>query len=251
MQDNFKNIVKNILEEMGAEEIKTSLFINNSILDDAGIDEDSWEMEAVRLEGSQGEEPVALRTILTPGMLDMLGRNCLGGMRSLRYYEIGSTFMPSMTRSENNGFPEESEDLTIGICGGGDSFTILKEMIENFLSNLGIENVIFEPEAEYGVYNPEKCVRIILDIGDENNGKEKMAELEEKVNNAGNEFGEAELQIMKDLVAALSGMTAEEQIEIGIMGEIHSDVAERFGISKGACCEIHFETLEEFASKEA
>ena len=251
MQDNFKNIVKNILEEMRAEEIKTSLFINNSILDDAGIDEDSWEREAVRLEGSQGEEPVALRTILTPGMLDMLGRNCLGGMRSLRYYEIGSTFMPSMTRSENNGFPEESEDLTIGICGGGDSFTILKEMIENFLSNLGIENVIFEPEAEYGVYNPEKCVRIILDIGDENNGKEKMAELEEKVNNAGNEFGEAELQIMKDLVAALSGMTAEEQIEIGIMGEIHSDVAERFGISKGACCEIHFETLEEFASKEA
>lgn len=251
MQDNFKNIVKNILEEMGAEEIKTSLFINNSILDDVGIDEDSWEREAVRLEGSQGEEPVALRTILTPGMLDMLGRNCLGGMRSLRYYEIGSTFMPSMTRSENNGFPEESEDLTIGICGGGDSFTILKEMIENFLSNLGIENVIFEPEAEYGVYNPEKCVRIILDIGDENNGKEKMAELEEKVNNAGNEFGEAELQIMKDLVAALSGMTAEEQIEIGIMGEIHSDVAERFGISKGACCEIHFETLEEFASKEA
>ena len=251
MQDNFKNIVKNILEEMGAEEIKTSLFINNSILYDAGIDEDSWEREAVRLEGSQGEEPVALRTILTPGMLDMLGRNCLGGMRSLRYYEIGSTFMPSMTRSENNGFPEESEDLTIGICGGGDSFTILKEMIENFLSNLGIENVIFEPEAEYGVYNPEKCVRIILDIGDENNGKEKMAELEEKVNNAGNEFGEAELQIMKDLVAALSGMTAEEQIEIGIMGEIHSDVAERFGISKGACCEIHFETLEEFASKEA
>lgn len=251
MQDNFKNIVKNILEEMGAGEIKTSLFINNSILDDAGIDEDSWEREAVRLEGSQGEEPVALRTILTPGMLDMLGRNCLGGMRSLRYYEIGSTFMPSMTRSENNGFPEESEDLTIGICGGGDSFTILKEMIENFLSNLGIENVIFEPEAEYGVYNPEKCVRIILDIGDENNGKEKMAELEEKVNNAGNEFGEAELQIMKDLVAALSGMTAEEQIEIGIMGEIHSDVAERFGISKGACCEIHFETLEEFASKEA
>ena len=251
MQDNFKNIVKNILEEMGAEEIKTSLFINNSILDDAGIDEDSWEREAVRLEGSQGEEPVALRTILTPGMLDMLGRNCLGGMRSLRYYEIGSTFMPSMTRSENNGFPEESEDLTIGICGGGDSFTILKEMIENFLSNLGIENVIFEPEAEYGVYNPEKCVRIILDIGDENNGKEKIAELEEKVNNAGNEFGEAELQIMKDLVAALSGMTAEEQIEIGIMGEIHSDVAERFGISKGACCEIHFETLEEFASKEA
>lgn len=251
MQDNFKNIVKNILEEMGAEEIKTSLFINNSILDDAGIDEDSWEREAVRLEGSQGEEPVALRTILTPGMLDMLGRNCLGGMRSLRYYEIGSTFMPSMTRSENNGFPEESEDLTIGICGGGDSFTILKEMIEYFLSNLGIENVIFEPEAEYGVYNPEKCVRIILDIGDENNGKEKMAELEEKVNNAGNEFGEAELQIMKDLVAALSGMTAEEQIEIGIMGEIHSDVAERFGISKGACCEIHFETLEEFASKEA
>lgn len=250
MQDNFKNIVKNILEEMGAEEIKTSLFINNSILDDAGIDEDSWEREAVRLEDSQGEEPVALRTILTPGMLDMLGRNCLGGMRSLRYYEIGSTFMPSMTRSENNGFPEESEDLTIGICGG-DSFTILKEMIENFLSNLGIENVIFEPEAEYGVYNPEKCVRIILDIGDENNGKEKMAELEEKVNNAGNEFGEAELQIMKDLVAALSGMTAEEQIEIGIMGEIHSDVAERFGIIKGACCEIHFETLEEFASKEA
>lgn len=251
MQDNFKYIVKNILGEMGAEEIKTSLFINNSILDDAGIDEDSWEREAVRLEGSQGEEPVALRTILTPGMLDMLGRNCLGGMRSLRYYEIGSTFMPSMTRSENNGFPEESEDLTIGICGGGDSFTILKEMIENFLSNLGIENVIFEPEAEYGVYNPEKCVRIILDIGDENNVKEKMAELEEKVNNAGNEFGEAELQIMKDLVAALSGMTAEEQIEIGIMGEIHSDVAERFGISKGACCEIHFETLEEFASKEA
>ncbi len=251
MQDNFNNIVKNILEEMGAEEIKTSLFINNSILDDAGIDEDSWEREAVRLEGSQGEEPVALRTILTPGMLDMLGRNCLGGMRSLRYYEIGSTFMPSMTRSENNGFPEESEDLTIGICGGGDSFTILKEMIENFLSNLGIENVIFEPEAEYRVYNPEKCVRIILDIGDENNGKEKMVELEEKVNNAGNEFGEAELQIMKDLIAALSGMTAEEQIEIGIMGEIHSEVAEKFGISKGACCEIHFETLKEFASKEA
>ena len=250
MAEKLKITVRDILNSIGFDEVQTPIFTNGRILDDSGIDEDSWERDFVRLENSHGEEAVALRTVLTPGMLELLGRNCIGGLKTIKAYEIGSTFMPSITKTENNGFPEESCNLSIGIYDGSESFSSLKGIIEKLLNDLEIGNIIYETEAEYGVYNPEKCVRILLDISCMNNRNETITELEKKINDVSSDLRDEELKIMRELVEALSGVAAEDRIEIGIMGEIHPDVAERFGIENGACCcEMHFEILDEFRRK--
>ena len=57
-------------------QIQTYSFSNNKILDGIGIEEDSWERNFVDIINPMGEETSAMRTILTPGMLEVLGRNC-------------------------------------------------------------------------------------------------------------------------------------------------------------------------------
>lgn len=64
-------------------------------------------------------------------------------------------------------------------------------------------------------------------------------------------FGEEELQAMKDLVNVLSMSGDEGPVEIGIMGEIHPDVAERYGLgTRTYCCELFFDNIMEFANDE-
>ena len=86
-------------------------------------------------------------------------------------------------------------------------------MIEELLYKLGIRDLEFVAESEYGVYHPGRCARIIA---------RHMAELENG--------------------------PAEEEVEIGIMGEVHPDAAEKYGIGTRAyCAELFFGTLVELS----
>ena len=199
--------LRDLLCAMGADEIQTFSFINQKIFDACRIDEESWERDTVDIINPMGEDTAAMRTILTPGMLEVLARNYNRSVEGVRAFEIGKVFSKNYIQPE--GLPDECFDLSLGIYGKDESFFTLKGMIECMFDMMGIKDVSYIAEPEYGVYHPGRCARVV------------------KVTEKG------------------------EEVELGIMGEVHPDVASNYGIGdKVYCGEFFLDRLIEFSSRE-
>ena len=163
------------------------------------IDEDSWERNFVRLINPLGEENSVMRTILTPNMMEVLGRNFSRNIGKVRAFEIGNTFFKSL--DEEDSLPDERDSMAIGCYGEGESFFTLKGMVEELFAFLGIHGTTYVPEGDYGVYHPGRCARVVY-----------------------------------------------QDTELGIMGEVHPDVADKYGIgTKCYCCELAFDQVMKHA----
>ena len=203
----MRKLAREVLSGMGANEIQTFSFISEKAFDALGIAEDSWERDTVKVINPMGEDTSAVRTILMPGMLEVLGRNYARGIEAVRAYEIGTVFAKNY--ADPNGLPDESLDLSIGIYGEGESFFTLKGIIEALFEKLGISGVSYVAESEYGVYHPGRCARI-------------MYKPEEG-----------------------------DDVELGIMGEVHPDVAENFDLDVRAyAAELFFDKLIGYTDRE-
>ena len=206
---DIKDIARDVMCAMGANEIQTYSFVSPKGVDNVGIEEDSWERDFVKILNPLGEDTSVMRTILTPQMLEVMGRNYSRNLEGMRAYEIGNTFMANQL-----GLPFESDNMSIGLYGKDEDFFTLKGIVEELLYKLGIRDLEFVAESEYGVYHPGRCARIIA---------RHIAELE-------------------------NGL-AEEEVELGIMGEVHPDVAEKYGIGVRAyCAELFFGTMVELSN---
>ena len=204
---NLRRRVRNILSGMGADEIQTFSFISDKDFDACRIDPESWERDTVKIMNPMGEDTAAMRTILTPAMLDVLSRNYNRSIEAVKAYEIGIVFSPNFV--DEKALPFESYDLSLGLYGPKESFFTLKGMIEGLFDALGITGVKYVPESEYGVYHPGRCARIVKTA---DNG---------------------------------------EEVEMGIMGEVHPDVAENYGLGlRTYAAELFFDRLLEFESRE-
>lgn len=204
----MRGLTRDLLCGMGVNEIQTYSFSNNRILDNMGIEEDSWERNFVEIINPMGEETAAMRTILTPGMLEVLGRNYARNVEQVRAYEIGLTYMKNLM--DEKALPIETYDLSIGLYGKDEDFFSLKGVICTLLERLGIENVEFVAESEYKVYHPGRCARIVT-----------------------------------------TDYTGEE-VELGIMGEVHPDVSENYGLTgtRAYVAELFFDLITELSDKE-
>ncbi len=210
----LRDLVRDSLCAMGYNEIQTYSFVSPKQVDQVRIGEDSWERAFVKILNPLGEENSVMRTILTPNMLETLSRNNSRGAARVKAFEIGNTFMASELNKDH--LPDEEYSLCIGLYGEEEDFFTLKGAVCEMLRILGIREPIFTAESEYGPYHPGRCARISVPASEE----------------------------MK-----AAGVDTEE---LGIMGEIHPDVAETFGM-KGMrvyCCEIMFGALERKANTE-
>lgn len=153
-----------------------------------------------------------MRTILTPNMMEVLARNYSRNIDSVAAFEIGNTFTEHLLGSDR--LPDEQYSLCIGMYGKDADFYKLKGVVCELLTILGIKDLHFTAESEYGVYHPGRCAR----VG----------------------------------VTPEKGMLVfgDEIDEIGIMGEIHPDVAENYGVDgvRIYCCEIMFDIIERYAN---
>lgn len=203
----LRSLTRNLLCGLGLNEIQTLSFSNNRILDNLGIEEDSWERNFVEIINPMGEETAAMRTILTPSMLDVLSRNYNRNVDTVRAYEIGLTYMKNLM--DPNALPVESYNLALGLYGKDEDFFTLKGVIVTLLDRLGIRDVKFEAESEYKVYHPGRCARVVT-----------------------------------------TDYTGQE-VELGIMGEIHPDVSENYGIGTRAyTAELFFDLIVELSDRE-
>lgn len=206
---DIKDLARDVMCAMGANEIQTYSFVSPKGIDSVGIGQDSWERDFVKILNPLGEDTSVMRTILTPQMLEVMGRNYSRNRESMRAYEIGNTFMANQL-----GLPFESDNIAIGFYGRDEDFFTLKGVVEELLYKLGIRDLEFVSESEYGIYHPGRCARIIARH-----------------------------------TAQLENGPEEEEVELGIMGEVHPDVAEKYGIGTRAyCAELFFGTMVELSN---
>lgn len=211
----LRDLTRNSLCGMGLNEIQTYSFVSPKGVDNVRIDEDSWERAFVKLINPLGEENSVMRTILTPNMMEVLARNYSRNIDKVKAFEIGNTFMANMLNEEE--LPDEQYSLCIGMYGKNEDFFSLKGIVEELLKVLGIKGAVFEAESEYGVYHPGRCARIAVPSGRQ---------------------GAEDADILYD--------------ELGIMGEIHPDVAENYSMDgvRIYCCELMFDAIMRHADTE-
>ncbi len=209
---SLRDLTRETLCGMGLNEIQTYSFVSPKGVDKVRIDEDSWERSFVVLTNPLGEENSVMRTILTPNMMEVLARNYTRNIDSVKAFELGNTFMESMMGPDQ--LPDEQYSLCIGMYGKDVDFFTLKGVVEETLNILGIKDYKFTAESEYGVYHPGRCARISI-------------------------------KSTTDLL-----VWGNEFDEIGIMGEVHPDVAENYGMDgmRIYCCEIMFDTIVRHAN---
>ncbi|MDO4517596.1 MAG: phenylalanine--tRNA ligase subunit beta, partial [Bacillota bacterium] len=211
---SLRNVARDALCGMGLNEIQTYSFVSPSGVDKIRIDEDSWERAFVKIINPLGEDTSVMRTVLTPNMMDVLARNYSRNIPKVEAFEIGNTFMDSPFGKDN--LPDEDYALCIGMYGKDTDFYTLKGILEELFQILGIDKVSFVAESEYGVYHPGRCARVLVEASD----------------------------AMKQ--------AGEEYEELGIMGEIHPDVAENYGMDgvRIYCCELMFSAIMRKANTE-
>ena len=205
-RERVKNAAKVYLVAMGANEVQTYSFVSPQDADRIRLPEDAWERNVVELLNPLGEENSVMRTILTPSMLEVLGRNYSRSLEAVRAFEIGTVF--EKNEMEPGELPIETDNLCIGMYGEGNDFFMLKGILCELMLKLGIEDLRFETESEHPTYHPGRCARVLCG-------------------------------------------PADDPIELGIMGEIHPDVADVYGIGTRVClCEVFFNKVEDMAKTE-
>ena len=211
---SLRDLARETLCGMGLNEIQTYSFVSPSGVDKIRIDEDSWERAFVKLINPLGEDTSVMRTVLTPNMMEVLARNYSRNIERVGAFEIGNTFMANLM--DPNSLPDEDYALCIGMYGPDADFYALKGVICGLLDKMGIRQPVFAAESEYGVYHPGRCARVLVEASD----------------------------MMK--------AAGEEYEELGIMGEIHPDVADNYGMDgvRIYCCELMFGALARKANTE-
>lgn len=198
----LSDLAKETMVAMGVNEVQTYSFVSPKGVDYVGIEEDTWERNFVRLLNPLGDENSVMRTMLTPNMMEVLGRNFSRNIGEVRAFEIGNTFVRSL--DQEDFLPEEQLSMVVGCYGAKESFFTLKGMLEELFAKLGIYELSYVAEANYGVYHPGRCARIF-----------------------------------------------SQDIELGIMGEVHPDVTEKYGIaSRCFCGELAFGQVLKMANVE-
>ena len=211
---DVKDLARDTMCAMGANEIQTYSFVSPKGVDNLRIDEDSWERAFVRILNPLGEDTSVMRTVLTPGMMEVLARNFSRNRESVRAFEIGNTFMVNLM--DEKDLPVESDAMSIGFYGPEEDFFTLKGAVEELLEKLGIHDVKFVAERNYGTYHPGRCARIMV----------------------------------KETNTSVAG-GEDEMTELGIMGEVHPDVCEKYGIgTRCYAAELLFNVITEMADLE-
>ncbi|HZK37772.1 MAG TPA: phenylalanine--tRNA ligase subunit beta [Clostridia bacterium] len=154
-----EDIVRDLLNGMGFNEILTYSFISPKAVDMINLGKDSTKRDMIRLINPLGDETGVMRTSLLPNILEVAARNINHKVNDLRAFEIGQIFIPRMESEEE--LPYEIPNLVMAMYGEEDFFT-LKGAIETLLDNLGIREYEFTVEKNNSTYHPGRCANIIV-----------------------------------------------------------------------------------------
>ncbi len=157
-----ENVAKEVAEFCGFSQGMTYSFESPKVYDKLLIPVDSDVRKAVVISNPLGEDFSIMRTISLNGMLTSLATNFNRRNKNVRLYELGNIYLPKELPITDE-LPEERMQLTLGMYGDGDFFT-MKGVVEEILAKSGMNmKVSYNPETDRPYLHPGRKADIVYD----------------------------------------------------------------------------------------
>ncbi len=156
-----ENVARDVAEQNGFCGGMCYSFESPKVFDKLLMPEDAPERKTIVLSNPLGEDYSIMRTVPLNGMLTSLATNANRRNKDVRLYELGNVYLPKELPLTE--LPDEKMELTLGMYGQGDFFT-LKGVAEQLFARLGLSgHETYEPTREYPFLHPGRQARIMLD----------------------------------------------------------------------------------------
>ena len=152
---------RDVAEFCGFSQAMTYSFESPKVFDKLLIPADSDLRKTVVISNPLGEDYSIMRTLPLNGMLASLSTNFGRRNKDVRLYEMGNIYLPKQVPLTE--LPEERMQLTFGMYGDGDFFT-MKGVVEELLSQLGLRNKAeYDPTADLPFLHPGRKASVVYD----------------------------------------------------------------------------------------
>ncbi len=152
---------REVAEFCGFSQAMTYSFESPKVFDKLLIPADSDLRKTVVISNPLGEDYSIMRTLPLNGMLASLSTNFGRRNKDVRLYEMGNIYLPKQVPLTE--LPEERMQLTFGMYGDGDFFT-MKGVVEEILSQLGLRNKAeYDPTADLPFLHPGRKASVVYD----------------------------------------------------------------------------------------
>ncbi|MFZ5596475.1 MAG: phenylalanine--tRNA ligase subunit beta [Bacillota bacterium] len=167
-RQSFEVVVKDCLRGLGLCEVITYSFFGPSMLDLCGLPQDSPHRNVLRLQNPLSEEQSIMRTLVLPGVLEVLQRNISRRNNDVAVFEVGKVFIPR----GSGQLPLEKNVLAAALTGNTASgwnspgrsydFYYLKGVLEVLLDRVGLKKYSLERESGNPLFHPGKAARLTV-----------------------------------------------------------------------------------------
>lgn len=159
-EQSFTAGLRDLLAESGLYEVVTYSFTHPRVFSQMNLPGDSPLRDTVKIQNPLSEEHSVMRTIMLPGLLEILARNYNRRVQNGAVFEIGRVFYPG----GEGCLPEERPVLSAAAMGRAAGswntapremdFYYLKGVLESLFSRLGTAPVSFRPETADPSFHP-------------------------------------------------------------------------------------------------
>lgn len=151
LKHRVQDISRAVAEDNGFSGGMCYSFESPKVFDKLLLPEDAKERQAIVISNPLGEDFSIMRTLPLNGLLTSLSTNFNHRNKDVRLYEFGNVYLPeSLPLTE---LPKENMELTLGMYGEGDFFT-MKGVLEELKDKLGIVELTYEASSGYPFLHP-------------------------------------------------------------------------------------------------
>ncbi len=155
----MEELARNVAEFCGFSQGMTYSFESPKVFDKLLIPADSDLRKVVTIMNPLGEDFSIMRTISLNGMLTSLATNLNRRNKNVRLYELGNIYLPKQLPVTE--LPEERMQLTLGMYGDGDFFS-MKGVVEEYFEKAGLsDRIIYNPNTDKPFLHPGRKAEII------------------------------------------------------------------------------------------
>ncbi len=155
----LEQVARDVAEFCGFSQGMSYSFESPKVFDKLLIAEDSDLRKTVTILNPLGEDYSIMRTVSLNGMLSSLSTNYNRRNKNVRLYELGNIYLPKQVPVTE--LPEERMQLTLGMYGEGDFFT-MKGAVEELFTKMGMsEKVTYNPEIALPFLHPGRKASMV------------------------------------------------------------------------------------------
>lgn len=181
----LEKIARAAAEGYGFSEGMTYSFESPKVYDKLCLAEDDALRKSIRISNPLGEDYSVMRTSALGGMLSSLAINYNRRNKNVRLYEIANVYIPKELPLSD--LPDERTQLTLGMYGEGDFFT-MKGVVQSVLNKLGLNEMAeYKPCTDKKYLHPGRQADVIYKghmvayIGEVHPSVQKNFEIGERV----------------------------------------------------------------------